>query len=283
MTADWLDGATRLPSDHNGGSMTGGPPRWVWHTFEADPVRLSAAAGARSLIGSGNEVHFTFNPLTGDIVQILPASVAGRGLVNLPGGVQTNRMGSICLQVEVIAFASHPWTGYLTDRGRAGLARLVAFARAHGIPDVWPAGAPPAFPPGDGNRSASIWTSRAGHYGHSQVPENDHGDPGALDLRVLFPPVTPAGPAPTITPKGSDMLVSIDAPSTKLGLDGKPLLKLNGILHVSIDPTLGGIRMSIPGAAKDLAVDADKRGMVVHCSGDAVLAAYPVDVTPPTH
>ena len=26
-----------------------------------------------------------------------------------------------------------------------------------------------------------MWTSHGGHYGHSQVPENLHGDPGALD------------------------------------------------------------------------------------------------------
>ena len=182
---EWLGGVSRVAAN-DGGRLVGGPPRWVWHTYEADPARLSAVVGARALRAAGNSVHFVFNPLSGDIVQLLPASRSRRSLVNSAGGVETNRMGSVCLQVEVIAFASNPFTGYLTPAGRAGLAKLVGFARAHGIPDVWPAGPPPRYPPGDGNRSTSIWTTRGGHYGHSQVPENDHGDPGAIDPRVLF-------------------------------------------------------------------------------------------------
>lgn len=203
----WLDGAERMPSSHDGGSMLGGPPRWVWHTYEAG-YGLTAHNGARGLVAAGNEVHFVFHPQSGDIVQLLPAGVAARGLRNATGGVQTNRMGAVCLQVEVVARAARPWTGDLTDAGRAGLARLVGFARAHGIPDVWPAGSPPRYPPGDGNRSASIWATRGGHYGHSQVPENDHGDPGAIDPRVLFaaaPAMTAAATAATSTGGSMDL------------------------------------------------------------------------------
>lgn len=190
---DWLDGAYQVKSPHDGGSMIGGPPRFVWHTYEASPSGLSAVGGAHSLIGAGNEVHFVLHPLTGDLVQILPAHRAARGLVNTAGGVQTNRMGSVCLQVEVIAFAANPWTSYCTPLGWEAVGRLVAFAREHGIPDIWPAGPPPAYPPGNGNRSASIWESRSGHYGHSQVPENTHGDPGAIDTTKLFGAAQAAG------------------------------------------------------------------------------------------
>lgn len=210
--SDWLPGVVRVESSHNGGSMVGGPPRFVWHTYEA-PYSLSAERGARALVAAGNEVHFTFHPITGDVVQLLPASVAGRGLKNAAGGVQTNRMGSVCLQVEVIARAARPWTADLTGAGRAGLARLIRFARLHGIPDVWPAGRPPAYPPGDSARSAAVWTTRAGHFGHSQVPENDHGDPGALDVKVLFTTEPPAeDPTPPI-PKGRPPMLVITTPS----------------------------------------------------------------------
>lgn len=190
MGADWLDGVEHMPSAHNGGSMLGGPPRFTWHTYEAG-YALSAHDGARNLIAAGNEVSLTFHPITGDVVQILPASVASRGLLNAAGGVQTNRIGTAHLQCEVIARASRPWTADLTDAGRHGLARIVDFARSHGIPDVWPAGPPPAYVDGRGNvppspRSATIWTTKAGHYGHSQVPENDHGDPGAIDPAAIF-------------------------------------------------------------------------------------------------
>jgi hypothetical protein len=183
--SDWLDGAIRIDSSAGGG-LVGGPPRWVWHTYEADPAGLSAVEGARSLHAAGNDVHFVLNPLTGDIAQLLPASVSGRGLKNSQGGVETNRLGTVCLQVEVIAFASHPFTGIVTPAGKEGLGRLIRFGRAHGIPDVWPAGPPPAYPHGFSVRSAATWTAHPGHYGHSQVPENDHGDPGAIDVQALF-------------------------------------------------------------------------------------------------
>jgi hypothetical protein len=196
---DWLVGAIRVESTA-GGDLLGGPPRWVWHTYEADPKRLTAVVGARALRAAGHDAHFVFNPLSGQIAQLLPASRSARTLKNLAGGVQTNRLGSVCLQVEVIGFAANPFTSILTQDGRAGLGKLVAFARAHGIPDVWPAGPPPAYPSGSSPRRTDIWVTRAGHYGHSQVPENDHGDPGAIDTRVLF-----AAAAAPITSTGGRM------------------------------------------------------------------------------
>jgi hypothetical protein len=200
---DWLDGAARVESSA-GGDLVGGPPRWVWHTYEADPARLSAVAGARALRAAGNDVHFVFNPLTGEIAQLLPASVSGRALRNLPGGVQTNRLGDVCLQVEVVGYARTPFTGILTAAGRTGLGRLVRFARAHRIPDVWPAGPPPAYPRGSSPRRVDIWMSRAGHYGHSQVPENDHGDPGAIDVATLWACAGEVA-APVVTTGGEGM------------------------------------------------------------------------------
>jgi hypothetical protein len=200
---DWLDSAVRasVPKGR-GGVMLGGPPRFVWHTFEADPIHLGAAAGARILVNQGTEVHFCLNPITGELVQLLPASASAYGLKNAPGGVETNRAGSVCLQVEVIAWAAHPFTAYMTPVGRAAIARLVRFARAHGIPDVWPAGPPPAYPRGSSVRSAATWAQHAGHYGHSQVPENDHGDPGAIDTAALFASAPVARPISQELPMG---------------------------------------------------------------------------------
>jgi peptidoglycan hydrolase-like protein with peptidoglycan-binding domain len=41
------------------------------------------------------------------------------------------------------------------------------------------------------NRSAGVWDTRSGHYGHSQVPENDHTDPGPMPN--LFGTAAPSG------------------------------------------------------------------------------------------
>jgi hypothetical protein len=229
----WLDGAARVEAS-DGGTLVGGPPRWVWHTYEADPARLSAQAGARALRAAGNSVHFVFNPLSGDIAQMLPASQSGRALKNAAGGVETNRMGAVCLQVEVVGFASQPFTALLTQAGRAGLARLVGFARAHGIPDAWPAGPPPAYPGGHSVRSAAIWAGHAGHYGHSQVPENDHGDPGAIDVRVLFATADPVL-AEAHIPGGTMYVVSTP-------VNGRFLVWPDGdhLAYVRVDDALAG-------------------------------------------
>lgn len=192
----WLPGVTRMPSTHDGGTLVDAPPRFTWHTFEA-PYQLTAAQGAASLIRARNEAHFVLHPW-GGLVQLLPATRAARTLANPAGGVQTNRLGRVHLQVEVIGWAARPFTAHLTAQGRRDLARLVGFARAHGIPDVWPAGPPPRYPGGSNPRSAKIWTTKAGHFGHSEIPEQDHADPGAIDTRVLFaaPPITPPPPPP---------------------------------------------------------------------------------------
>lgn len=193
MPPRWMPGAdVTVTSSHDGGSMIDdGHARFTWHTYEAG-YGLGIQRAAKALVASGNEVHFVFHPLTGQIAQILPADRAARGLKNAAGGVQTNRLGRVHLQVEVIAYASSPWTLDLTPAGRAGLAKLVEFARAWGVPDAWPAGPPPAYrddPPRNipsSPRSATTWTGNSGHFGHSQVPENNHGDPGAIDFESLL-------------------------------------------------------------------------------------------------
>jgi hypothetical protein len=184
----WLDGIKHIPSTHNGGAMRQNNTtgyRFVWHTYEADPFKLSATQGANSLITAGNEVHFVLNPITGELVQLLPANVAGRGLKHTNPSVPTNGCGDICLQCEVIAFAAEPFTKDITSKGLASLHLLVNYARQLGVPNGWPAGSPPEFPRGSNVRSSSVWVSHGGHYGHSQIPQNDHGDPGAINIGTI--------------------------------------------------------------------------------------------------
>ena len=62
-------------------------------------------------------------------------------------------------------------------------------------------GAPKAYPSSygldNGDRDPKVWAAHGGHYGHSQVPENLHGDPGAIDpLFVRQTAKVPASPPP---------------------------------------------------------------------------------------
>lgn len=179
MPALWFSKAQKVTVGDSGGPMVGGPPRAVHHTTEG-----STAAGAIATYRkTGNFPHFTIDYAKDELVQHLAVNVAARALKNPAGGVQTNRQGAVCIQIEWVGFAKTPFTN-----GHSAGPNVRAFfdyLRAWGVPDVWPSGRPLPYPKSyglsNGQRSASNWKSKAGHFGHSQVPENEHGDPGALD------------------------------------------------------------------------------------------------------
>lgn len=191
---DYPEGTFPVPASVAGGSKVAaqGGARIVWHTTEGDSI-AGAVAAYRSHTGWP---HITWDHRDGSIAGHLPASVSARSVQNLSGGVETNRYGTV-LQVEVVAHAAEPFT----DSGRLiGLDRVLAWARANGVPDVWPMGQPLAYGPDErrpgvspaayglnnGQRNAGVWLAQGGHYGHSQVPENDHGDPGRVNIDMLL-------------------------------------------------------------------------------------------------
>lgn len=196
----WIPGAIVVPCSLDGGSMMGTGEKYATiHTFESKGYNLSAVDGAKRLVAAGNGCTGTFNPVTGQIAQMVPGNRASRTLRNLSGGVQTNRAGSFHAQFEVIGDAARPWTQDLTDAGRIGLAKIIAWLDSWGVPRIWPAGNPPAYPGGYQNRIAP---GPSGYYGHSQWKENTHGDPGAIDLYAFFnegPVVNLPIPAPSPT------------------------------------------------------------------------------------
>lgn len=176
-----LTGAKTIKAWQDGGSMIGGPKRAVWHTTENDPKDTTASNIADYLNRVGYQVHLVWNPVSGEIIQMIPADRAGRGLRNADGGVQTNREGDVCVQVEVVSYAAKPFT----NGPMVGRERIVNWLRSLGIPDVWPDGPPPAVGH-ESSRSTTKWVKKSGHYSHSQVPENDHNDPGAIDIKKLL-------------------------------------------------------------------------------------------------
>lgn len=201
MTNYWIPGATIVKATQDGGAMTGGPAKVIWHTTENDPTTVSALAIAQYLNRIGSQVHIVWNPTTGQIVQSIPANRGARGLVNASGGVETNRGGSVVLQIEVVGRATKPFT----NGPCVNLDKLLAFIKQLGVPGVWPAGIPKPYPASYGGvRSATAW-SHGGHFGHSQVPENLHGDPGAVNTYKLTAYAVSTAPKPvptTATPQG---------------------------------------------------------------------------------
>jgi hypothetical protein len=184
MAQLWMPGAERQP-EGNGGGMVGGPPRAVWHiTWDrlgpgGKMPSFNAIAGYLKNVNYAP--HIMWDPWTGRVVQFYAADESARALANASGGVETNRQGSRCIQVEVF-FSPGAVVGGQTyktvaDTPCKGLGGIVDWMRSLGIPDVWPSG----WPQWSGNsRSATTWKSKAGHYGHCHVPENDHTDPGPM-------------------------------------------------------------------------------------------------------
>jgi hypothetical protein len=172
------------------------PPRVVWHTTESGAGNAAFDAVGKYLRTIGAEPHILYDPTTDRLGQFGPLSQSARALKN-DGATRTNRTGKVCIQIEVLARAGTPFTGYW--KPGPNFRKLMAAIRSWGIPDTFPMGAL-ASKYGDSaaKRSRDIWLNKAGHYGHSNVPGNDHWDPGAISKTALFAAApTASKPAPS--------------------------------------------------------------------------------------
>lgn len=211
----WVPGAERITPSLPGGDMSegpGGPPRVVWHTTEAPAGSDASWTNVIKVLRDKNaEPQVMWDPVTDRLGQFMPLNVSARALRN-DGTTKTNRVGEVCIQVEVMGYAARPFT----DDWRPGpnYRALMAAIRSWGIPDVWPAGPPPRFiadPPHnvpEDDRDRPTWLRKGGHYSHSQIPGNDHGDPGGISTIALFA----KAPLPTedeVTEAQADRIITL--------------------------------------------------------------------------
>lgn len=148
---------------------------------------------------------------------------SARALVNKAGGVQTNTLNVVQVEISgtcdpathakwVRAKRDHLYTPELPDWA---IRDFAAFTRwlsdNHGIPMTTGVKFV-AYPPqnDDDRMSFEEWNDYRGHCGHQHVPENDHGDPGAFPIQAILDlakggstPTTPDPKPPTTLPKVS--------------------------------------------------------------------------------
>lgn len=202
--------------------MAGGPPRVTWHitwdSLRADgSPAISHSAVSDYLNNQGYQVHLVWDPVTGDIIQLLPADRGGAGLVH-HGAPETNNMGEVNLQIEAYFTPGVVRVGVrydqLTDTPMVNLDRIMAWADSWGIPRTAP------LSPGD--RNASTWSHVGGHYGHFNAPGNDHGDPIVAIADILAHGSTPSPPPAPPRPayKEIDMVLLQAKPSNDIYLVG---------------------------------------------------------------
>ena len=198
----WLDKTVdgrfkieRVPCPHPAGGIDLTRPRaGVLHTTEGSFA--SALSEFRS--------HYAPNFLVGPrrIVQLVPLGQMAAALENHGGGVETNRWA--LAQIEVAGFSKtspYSFDGPTTDALASLLATLKVKA---GIPlyRPYPDAMPPtpwatySFP----RRHDGHWGKTSGWYGHVEVPENAHWDPGALQWSRLLAMAQARLPKPAPAP-----------------------------------------------------------------------------------
>jgi len=139
----------------------------VWLTLGADPRVVSVCSAAQRLIQEDRPCHLVWDPLTGELAQLLPIVRAGCAL-GTPENIDytpdklphrqpgVNREGRLCVQIGVLGSPREPFTSYQM----LGLGEILAWLDSWQVPR-WALG---------------------GHFGASQVPDCESIGPGGIDI-----------------------------------------------------------------------------------------------------
>lgn len=176
----WYPKANQTVKGSGSGPFLSGPFKGVLHTTEG-PSGSGAIAAFKS---HDSWPHFLVD-YAGTVWQFIDTTQGARALQNLPGGVQTNLDSAI--QIEVVGYAAKP--------GEHPVAQLDALKLLmrwiESTTGVKPIGPGRAFASAYGQNSLRFapqqWDNFGGWCGHCHVPENDHWDPGAIDILQLLP------------------------------------------------------------------------------------------------
>lgn len=199
----------------------------VWHSTEG--TSLPSYGGGSSAPNFTAVPDFTAKRLVW--YQHFDFDVSARALVNRSGGVETNTLNVV--QVEIVGTCDptthkkwgsrpHLYTPDLPDWAIRDLAAFAKWAHDnHSVPltsEVTFKAYPSSYGSNGVRMSGSKWNSFKGHCGHQHVPENDHGDPGLFPMAAILSRAkdstpAPAKPSPTPTaPKETGMQMNDHVP-----------------------------------------------------------------------
>lgn len=209
--------------------------------------------------------------------------VSSRALVNKPGGVQTNT-NNVC-QVELVGTcdpATHTkWTkaGYAhifwpeaPDWALKGVADFLRWMKQnHDVPLIaaktWLPYPQSGWSGSAARMSFAEWNSFKGVCGHQHVPENDHGDPGAIDISTILA-LAGGQSLPVEPPKDEDMPNQLEENNAVDASIGEAWVTLafvkDGILHTG--PVTHSTTVTL---YFDTAVPADTKIQGVFCLQDS--------------
>lgn len=179
----WLPGAQIIAATTAGGSYIDVPWRVILHTTEGTSIEGAISAYRRH----GGWPHMTVDIGQRRIVQHYPFSVSARALKNTAGGVETNRARAI--QIEIVGQAARMHELGAEDLKWLGGTVLRPIVEAFAIPKSAPAFVP--YPQSYGLKASQRmgrdkWLAGGFVAAHQHVPENDHGDAGAIDIAAVL-------------------------------------------------------------------------------------------------
>jgi hypothetical protein len=168
-----------------------------WHSTEGTSLP--------SYDGGSMAPNFTAKPNWSakklDWYQHFDFDVSSRALRNLSGGVETNTL-NVC-QVEIVGTcdpATHTkWAQagiqhlYMPELPDWAIRDLAVFAKwahdQHNVPlssGLTFKAYPGSYGANGVRMNGTQWNNFTGHCGHQHVPENDHGDPGAMPIAAIL-------------------------------------------------------------------------------------------------
>lgn len=199
MTDLWLAGWDRIPGESSG----------TWAPDDEVAAKLVLHATEGFAIGDAVNAykanrswpHTTVDPVRKRTVQHLPLNVPARALKNTTAPGQTNREANV-LQVEIVGTSHLPATAKgkvslsaLTDEQNEWLGRVVVgpMCRLGGVAiktDVTFYGEDCGWTLASSSArqrlTAAQFDTATGILGHQHVPENDHWDPGPIDIDAII-------------------------------------------------------------------------------------------------
>lgn len=187
MASTWNPESKKEELKHAGAMLTTHPWRGVLHTTEGNSY--AGALGAYKRAASAPHFTVSFETGTFQSWQHIQLDRAATALRNRSGGVETNKLR--CVQIEIVGHANEAADfprEYLDGIGRlmrwiesnTEIKRISPSFKGAGQGIVLATVASPIRLKND------AWNKFNGWCGHQHVPENDHWDPGLIDIGYLL-------------------------------------------------------------------------------------------------